>query len=253
MIIDIPDERVKKIITDYLSDKEEDNLACCGGRVSEKDLSEYLSKAKEASKGECQHLHTKIVKCSHVVECEDCNQATGKFTRVSPPQQEESRGECGKDSELIMRNLNLAMMQLETGYEEMAYDLLRKTVKIIDEETDNPQLKEESPKQGPYDNAISTKEFKRSIKTCGIESPKEDEDIKEFRNQFINRWYSHECVINNDALDSLEDYIKANFVSKSKLSKYVQDGIDECNEPGMRIGGVAVLREMQMAFRLEDL
>lgn len=50
----------------------------------------------------------------------------------------------------------------------------------------------------------------------------------------------------------LRDYIRDNFVSKSKLAKYVQEGIDECNEPGKHIGGVAVLREMQMALGLGD-
>ncbi len=225
MIIDIPDERVKKIITDYLSDKEEDNLACCGGRVSEKDLSEYLSKAKEASKGEC--VATKLFSAWATTEEQRKKwddmavKHLKKNCACHPPQQEESRGECTHDwneSGEMCRKCHLT-------YRELTKD----KVYFVDETKIKykPQLKEESPK--------------------------EDEWEDDFEMDFYKNYYGKHGQGFKKLRDLTIDYIKANFVSKSKLSKYVQDGIDECNEPGMRIGGVAVLREMQMAFRLEYL
>ena len=41
-------------------------------------------------------------------------------------------------TELVMRNLHLAMIQIETGYEDMGYDLIRKTMEIIDKESIKP-------------------------------------------------------------------------------------------------------------------
>lgn len=91
-------ERYNQLI-DYLSDKEEDSLACCGGRVTEKDLEEYLSKDKKASKGECDcgvdHKHNYYDCCAACLHGE--HPLEGKAGHVKgckngiPPQQEKSK------------------------------------------------------------------------------------------------------------------------------------------------------------------
>ncbi len=229
-----------------------------------------LSDKEEASKGEYLQTWDKTTEWNK------------PKISVIPPQQEESRGECencgvNKPGGVIAATSDLKHCAV------CGRDL------FPEDNFPEPQLKEESPKQsedwvkewrecvkanfdGLNGESLGVGDIELKIRVCGEifissllskyqinleESSKEDEVEVVFRNELAYKDEQGNYWVEESGWESvwedIKPILKANFVSKSKLSKYVQDGIDECNEPGIRIGGVAVLREMQMAFRLEDL
>lgn len=189
-------KKLEPIVVHNQTELDRKRIAQNRDKINE--LIDYLSD-KEANKGECKRCMYKL--SGGTWRCERCGKS---FDEKHPPQQEESKGECGEDVKLVMRNLNLAMMQLETGYEDMAYDLLRKTVKILDEETVKPQLKEESPKEDELVKLLAS--------------------LRDHSNFMVGR--EDQCVVCGMSWTKIADEIERLTVSKEKIKREIDKELE---------------------------